>query len=196
MKTLNEKVIREINQKMRCRIKPVNYLMDLLGIGKESAYRRLKNQIAFTLEEVSILAGDLDFSVDSLIEQDNKRHVCFDLIVNPTDQPVLIYENMLAYNNDLMKELNISKNLQITAAVNHLPLQYFPFEMLFKYEYYHYLHSGGNIPMSLPFSDLTISPGIAKLRENLIYNFAQIDNITCVLDRSSYERIFNGINYY
>jgi hypothetical protein len=42
-------------------IKPIEYLIKILDISKESAYRRLRGEIPFTFEEMSKLSLDLDF---------------------------------------------------------------------------------------------------------------------------------------
>jgi hypothetical protein len=47
-------------------IKPRDYLMKKLSISKESAYRRMRNKVPFTFEEVVTISLDLGFSLDEI----------------------------------------------------------------------------------------------------------------------------------
>ncbi len=41
-----------------------NYLTDALCLGKEAVYRRLRGEVAFTINEVALLSNKLGISID------------------------------------------------------------------------------------------------------------------------------------
>ena len=63
-KNLNSVLIAIVLDKIPTTIKPVSYLMELLNLSRESAYRRLRGEISFSFEETAKLSTALDFSVD------------------------------------------------------------------------------------------------------------------------------------
>ena len=195
MKNLNENVVSEINRRLPKNANAVNYLMDLLYLGKESAYRRLKSQIPFTLEEVAAIANDLGFSLDKIIGSKKASRVFFDIKVDLTKSSSDLYIDMLQSDIKIIKELNSAKELQIISAINRIPLQFFPFENLFKYVYLKYLHSKGELSMAVKVSDVVIPDRINELYKEAVLNFSRLNNITCVVNHAVFSRIIQSIQY-
>ncbi|GHT83809.1 hypothetical protein FACS18947_0160 [Bacteroidia bacterium] len=194
MKNLNENIIREIIQKLPEGKSPVSYLMELLHIGKETAYRRLKGQIYFTFEEIAVIANDLDFSLDKIIGQKDWSCILFDM-PDTTDFSDL-FVNLLKYDIKIMKDLNNAKDSKTIVQINTLPLVYFPFKHLFKFEYYQYLHSQGDSFFDIKFSDVIISPELEQLHQEAVYHFSHLKNITCIVDDGVFVNIVKSIQYY
>ena len=67
---LNKIVLTKILDIMPENLKPVTLLMDVLDIGKESAYRRLRGEKPFSMEEIYKLSLVLNFSLDEIISND------------------------------------------------------------------------------------------------------------------------------
>lgn len=65
-KTLHERLVNELKLRIPNNVELVNVLSDILCIGKEAIYRRLRNEVQFSLEEASVIAYDIGFSLDSL----------------------------------------------------------------------------------------------------------------------------------
>ena len=59
---LNKIVLTKILDIMPENLKPVTLLMEVLDIGKESAYRRLRGEKPFSMEEIYKLSLVLNFS--------------------------------------------------------------------------------------------------------------------------------------
>ena len=62
-----EIVINKILAQIPPSMKPVDYISDILDIGKESAYRRLRGEMSFTLDEVIKLSVELRVSLDEIV---------------------------------------------------------------------------------------------------------------------------------
>ena len=63
---LNKIVLTKILDIMPENLKPVTLLMEVLDIGKESAYRRLRGEKPFSMEEIYKLSLVLNFSLDEI----------------------------------------------------------------------------------------------------------------------------------
>jgi len=195
MKNLNEKVVSEINGRLPKNTNAVNYLMDLLCLGKESAYRRLKSQIPFTLEEVAVVASDLGFSLDGIMGAKNGNRAFFDVKVDLTKSTSDLYIDSLKNDIKIMKEWNSAAELEIISAFNRLPLQFLPFENLNKFIHYRYLHSKGELPMTIKLSDVVIPDQTLELYKEAVDNFRHLNNITCVMNDAIFSRIIKSIQY-
>ena len=66
---LNKIVLTKILDIMPENLKPVTLLMEVLDIGKESAYRRLRGEKPFSMEEIYKLSLVLNFSLDEILER-------------------------------------------------------------------------------------------------------------------------------
>jgi hypothetical protein len=196
MKHLNTPVIEEIVKKLPNRRRLVNYLMDTLDLGKESAYRRIKNQIPFTFNEVVTIANDLNFSIDKVTKCKTSIYFSFDEELHSANEPEDVYLAMLRRDHATMEQMLTSSGYAITATLNRIPFHFFPYQSLFKFAYYHYLYSVGKISLMTHFSDIKIPGPIADLYEKNIAAFNRLDNITCILDSLIYSKIISEIQYY
>lgn len=67
-KELHDKFLEILKERIPERGKAATFLMDVLYIEKEAAYRRLRREVPFTFAEVAILSKKLNISLDSLLE--------------------------------------------------------------------------------------------------------------------------------
>ncbi|MDR3339441.1 MAG: hypothetical protein LBT25_04995 [Candidatus Symbiothrix sp.] len=197
MSELNELIVNEISKNLPSNKKMIKYLMDILNIGRESAYRRIKNQIPFTVEEIAVVAKDLKFSLDMIIGANsiNKENFSgkMDSIFQESNDDFL---DQLKYTGLFMQQMGQANELSIMAALNNLPMYFFPYEMLFKFEYCRYLHSKGEISFSSNFADIHITPELEALHKECVLHFNQLRNITCIVDDSIFEKMVKEILYY
>lgn len=65
--SLNELLIQAMESKIPDGTRLANVLIDILFIGKEAVYRRLRGEVPFTLNEAAIIAQELGISLDNTI---------------------------------------------------------------------------------------------------------------------------------
>ena len=65
-----------------------NTLMDILYIGKEAVYRRLRGEVPFTLNEASIISKKLGVSLDQIVGISYTNNAMFDLNLLHYSDPV------------------------------------------------------------------------------------------------------------
>lgn len=194
-KILLEKILKFIPS----HIKPVNYLMEKLGLSKDSVYRRLKQEIGFTYEEAVILSRDLKFSLDYNYNGDisSTNYINFSIKKTDTVQDtirLLQYESEYLYKK--MIRLSLSKNPEMIITQNNihiLPIEYH--ETLFRFFYYKWLHLLGIIPMDYPFSQITVPESIITYVKNqeLLHS---IDNVTFIIDSNKCKNTIKDIQYF
>ena len=77
-------------------------------MGKEAIYRRLRGEVAFTFEEVSLISQHLGISLDKIVGRRMLNDTMFDLNLLHTGDPIeSYYEILVRYAKlfDLLREL-------------------------------------------------------------------------------------------
>jgi len=190
------KIVNAIIKKSPEDKNPVNYLTRTFSMSKETAYRRLRNKIPFTIEEVVVIAQCFNLSVDELLDLNSNDNFLFNKDLNINQDPVDIYSGLLRDDIEFMEKLLVSKNIKIAATLNSIPLRFLPYKSLFKLDYCHYLYSAGKIPFTAQFSDIELPPAINDLHDTCAFCFSRLNNITCIVDSMLYSNIINKIHYF
>lgn len=61
---LNTGLVNAVKEKLPSKENLANTLMDILYIGKEAIYRRLRGEVPFTLAEAAVISRKLGISLD------------------------------------------------------------------------------------------------------------------------------------
>lgn len=173
-----------------------DYLTDALSLSKESVYRRLRGIIPFSFEEVMILSTKLDLSMDELLKGSKSNQAIINIennmLTGTEDGFITIFRN---YNNS-MQPLRSAKENQIVMSINRILCIFtFPFQNLFKFYYYKWMHQYGNTPLNYYYSDVSIPSELNELRQNNS-NYSDIQNIVFILDKNIFYNTVQEIKYY
>jgi hypothetical protein len=194
---MNEIIIKAILEHIPVNTKSANYIMEILEISRESAYRRIRNEVPFTFEEVRKLSWALHFSIDELIDGSKKETFSFDLQSKAIGLPSNPYvAQYYEYNRYLQRSIQ-DKNSEMYMLLNEFPPIIWTFsEELFKFNYYQWLHtnSAKHIPNSL--SDMTLLPELLALREQSVNHLMQLNNVTMIVSPYIYLMVIKSIQYY
>jgi hypothetical protein len=192
----NKKLITAILKNIPGNIKPVAYLTGVLGMSRESAYRRIRNDIPFTTEELGQLASKLSFSVDNIIEENNLERAFFEFYSKERD-PVQIYLMMLEKFNKLLEEMLQTNNIELIIALNGFPPTFRVFfNNLFKFTFYKWLHQSNEFSLSPHFSSVTLPDDMIRLQKKIKRNMMKIDNSVLILDPNVFSSLAKDIQYY
>jgi len=190
---LSAKILESIPEN----IKPIEFLTDLLNIGKESAYRRMRSEIPFTFEEITKLALELDFSVDEIIGKNKEERIFLDLQANSTashEESFLsalqeYYKYCELISNSHVKEVMVALNRNSFAS-------FFGYDSLFKLYYYNWKHQTYNISLNDPYCNVVIPPHINAIRQQFKLIKPNLYNIHYIIDRDIFQNIVREIQYY
>lgn len=188
-------IIRIILDKISSQIKAVDYLSDVLDLGKESVYRRLRGEMDFTFGEISKLALELNFSIDELIKgtQHNGSHV--DLKIDNSPEKTFS-RKLQKYAKSIESRLQDETSYTIM-ALNYLPILFsVHFEELFKFTYYTWLHRKHKGTSKYYYTDVVVSPDLEILRKELDLNIRRSANNTFILDSNVFLGPLKEVHYF
>ncbi|MCD7971843.1 MAG: hypothetical protein LUG18_04130 [Candidatus Azobacteroides sp.] len=120
--TLQTNFIKMLTGKIADRSELVKFLMKLLDIEKESAYRRLRGEVYFSFYEIAMLAEALGISLDNMIGYDLEKTQPFTLVMadfeSPSEKDYEICESYVR----LLEVVAKNKNTQCTETWTSLPI--------------------------------------------------------------------------
>ena len=93
--------------------------MDVLDIGKESAYRRLRGEKPFSMEEIYKLSLVLNFSLDEIISNDKSDAAAFNHIGTIRQNPSKNLLEFFRYYESYLQRLIDSRIPKSPAHLNH-----------------------------------------------------------------------------
>lgn len=196
---LNNILINEVLRNIPEHIKPANYLVELLEISLDSAYRRLRGDIAFTYSEAVRLAIDLNFSLDKLFGQSEDQHATFDISTNNIQNAEESVYTMFHKFFLLLQGKNKAKKSFTMLAVNHLlPIYTISFDHILRFFYYKWVHQQSDAGLNLSYSEVPISGRIKSICDEIhYYNIDTTNSIYRVIfDSNVYINFINEVLYY
>jgi hypothetical protein len=193
---MKSQLITKILDSIPPHIKPINYLMDMLDIGRESAYRRVRGEIPFTFEEISKLSLELGFSVDEVISKNKINRTFLDLLTSHSS-PDEAFLQMLRNYYGFIEHIEKKDNAEILASQNRVPLSLFiDNDILFKFYYYKFTYQADNDRMNHTFSDTVIPSDIVLLRQKFISRLQYVSSYVFIMSRRIFLTICREMQYY
>lgn len=134
---LNERFLCILRGKFSKQATLISVVEDVLKIERESAYRRIRGFVQFTIREMGLLAMYLNISLDNLMIDDETDVVHLQML-NPRKEKSI--ENRTERIEDYLKTIQNAStipDIEVGAVYSHLPMEfYIPYENLFKFIYY------------------------------------------------------------
>ena len=194
----NDRLVSYILKHIPSNVKKAIYLGELLDLSDESVYRRLRGEVAFTVEELFKLSRQLGFSIDEVATEDvSNKQAIFSMRADSSLSPHETFINILT---DYCKDVEMEKNaINRTGLIslNHiiLPLTFY-YENLFKFNYYKWIHQSQDVPLNFSFSEITIPSDVNTLRIEAKELSDSVNNTTFILDQNMYLHTIKDIQYY
>ncbi|MDR0894498.1 MAG: hypothetical protein LBN06_04265 [Prevotellaceae bacterium] len=177
--------------------KPVQYLIDTLGIVKESAYRRLRGEVSFSFEEIVTLSKVLGFSIDELVNETSTHHALFNLSANTTNTQEEVFINMLLILADATKTRINMSNQVIYISLNKIyPFFFTKHQNMLKFFYFEYLHQIMDISTYYHFCDTVVPPRVIELCNSISYETIKQSDFTIVISNNLFINTMQKIQYY
>lgn len=134
IQSYNEILIKTVREKLPQEITPATFLMDILSIGKEAAYRRLRGEVPLTLEEAARIAKALNISIDTILETSSKKLSSYRLSLAEFENPEEADYRILEEYVDLIRSAVDDSSSRLSLSANMFPQQvYLQYENLTRF---------------------------------------------------------------
>lgn len=195
---LNERFLEVLQEKYPQKKDLCNVLMDLLPCEKEAIYRRLRGEVPFAVNEIGIVAEQLDISLDRLLRN---RHRDFipDSRKYPDSTTTDDNQNYLALIKYVgkLKEISRQPYSEHVHAVSFMPLGLcVSYPHILKFLIYMHFHLYGEIDRLKTFKSLQLSAKVNTAFKEMEISLKNISKTSYIWDPIVIPQLIENICYF
>ncbi|MDR2414983.1 MAG: hypothetical protein LBD64_08380 [Odoribacteraceae bacterium] len=187
---------------VRLRLAPgtnlATYLMEILCIGKEAVYRRLRGDVAFTFDEIVTVSKKLKISLDELSGEQEPVFIPFYLSRTREDDekcPVRDKKDLAALlekaksSRDPDSEAGIALNTLSVVLMRNYP-------QLMKFRVFKWLYQRAGGDAVKPYDTVVVPRSLILHGEEKHLSLAGITNISLILDKMVFAHVINDVRAF
>ncbi|MDR1403828.1 MAG: hypothetical protein LBJ60_09030 [Tannerellaceae bacterium] len=199
MKTesLNEKLIKAAREKIPGGVNLASVLMDMLYIGKEAVYRRLRGEVPFTFTEASLISNALGISLDRISASDSTGNALFGLNIIDHKRPVETYGSLIEHDISVINAVKKNPALEWYAAFNSIPqMFYLNHDNLARFFLYKWMYQHEKINYIRYFSELTFADDLRGKQREYVKASKEVASANFIWDNMMFYSLVNDIKYF
>lgn len=198
---MKDSIVNELIAAMKDRLTPgqnlANFLTDTLCIGREAVYRRLRGEVAFTIDEVAQISYKLGISIDQIIGNHLSNRVTFDLNMLRSANSMESYYEIVDRYSRIFDYVKGDKDTEVYTASNVLPFTlYSSFENLSKFRLCRWIYHHGEIKTPNSLSDMRVEERIINVHKKLSDSVRQCPKSSFIWDTNIFLSLVKEIKYF
>lgn len=194
---LNTNLIEVMKNKIPDGVNLANTLMDILYIGKEAVYRRLRGEVPFTLNKASIISKKLGVSLDQIVGISYTNNAMFDLNLLHYSDPIKTYYTLLNHYLKVFESLHDDPTSELSTASNMIPQTfYLKYENLSKFRLFKWMYQNEKVNCVKYFSELSISDELKQAQKDFVNATLYIQTTNYIWDSMMFFYLVNDIKYF
>ena len=194
---LNTNLIEVMKEKIPDGVNLANTLVDILYIGKEAVYRRLRGEVPFTLNEASIISKKLGVSLDQIVGISYTNNAMFDLNLLHYSDPIKTYYKILDHYLELFESLRDDPTSELSTASNMIPQTYYlKYDSLSKFRLFKWMYQNEKVNCVKYFSELNLSEELKHAQKAFVEASTYIQTTNYIWDSMMFNYLVNDIKYF
>ena len=194
--TWNDHFINALYKKYPKKKQLVQALTKLLSIENEAVYRRLRQDVLFSMPEVFKIASAWDISLDEIIGS-TAGYISFQMrqinYLDPIDKDIKFLQFIIQSINHLRH----FPDTEFMDICNKLPRQFFAgYAYLNQFYLFKWMFQYGDESENIPFSKTIISNEKLKLTADYYRAIKHVPNTNFIFDRRLFDYLINDIQYF
>lgn len=171
--------------------------METLEIGKEATYRRLRGEVPFTFQEISLIATRFRLSLDQLIGNYSKTAALFNINVIHTDNAMEEYENTLMRYINYLSMVKEDPEGYVIHILNTVPYtMYSTFKYLSRFRICRWLHQTEQLNIRKGLGSMEIPLFIIELQKKLTRLLHEVPRSYFIWDHNIFLSLIRDISYF
>lgn len=194
---LNENLIEAMKVKIPDGVNLANTLMDILYIGKEAIYRRLRGEVPFTFAEASIISKKLGVSLDHIVGTSYTNNAMFDLNLLHYSEPIQTYLSLIEYTVNIFEQVANDPESILNTASNMIPQTfYLKYDNLSKFRLFKWMYQHEKVNCVKRFSELKLSDELRTAQTAFVDISQYIQTTNYIWDAMIFTYLVNEIKYF
>ena len=193
---LNTGLVNAVKEKLPSKDNLANALMDILYIGKEAIYRRLRGEVPFTLTEAAVISRKLGISLDKMIGVSFRDNAVFDMNIVSSEKPFEAYYSILEKQVDLFRSVKEDETSEIGTSSNIIPQTLsLKYNMLSKFRLFKWMYQNENIKCK-HFEEMEIPQKKVEKQKEYSDLVSHIHSVDYIWDNMIFSHLVNDIQYF
>ena len=193
---LNTGLVNAVKEKLPSKDNLANALMDILYIGKEAIYRRLRGEVPFTLAEAAVISRKLGISLDKMIGVSFRDNAVFDMNIVSSEKPFEAYYSILEKQVDLFRSVKEDETSEIGTSSNSIPQTLsLKYNMLSKFRLFKWMYQNENIKCK-HFEEMEIPQKMVEKQKEYSDLVSHIHSVDYIWDNMIFSHLVNDIQYF
>jgi len=174
----------------------IDTLAEMLKIEKGAVYRRIRQEVPFTFNEIAIIAKYLNISLDSIVGIERVKSAPFQMglpnFVSPQEEDYYILDIYLKH----LRSINTLENSEAATITNVLPqdlFSEFQYLILFYLFVWNYHYSSEQVK---PYHQISTSPRIYKYMKDYMLEMKKFNKTCFVFDSRMFQLFVERVNYF
>ena len=173
------------------------YLMDLLSLGKEAVYRRLRGTVSFDIEESALISRDLNISLDHIIGMKSEDKAIFNLNLIQRSDILDDYCRFIDNYIQTFRRLQLYSNSKCYSAYNVIPLSFYTqYDLISKFYWYKWLYQMEGFENTTQFSQFSFPTRVSDIHKSFIQESRFIDSSSFVLARNIFVSLARDVDFF
>ena len=187
--TMKERIPQDMNL--------ANTLADILCMGKEAVYRRLRGEVSFTIDEVALLSQKLGISIDQIVGSHVSNKVTFDLNLLHATSALESYYEIINRYLQIFDYVKTDNTTEVYTASNSLPFTlYSSYENLSKFRLCRWMYQNGDIKTPHSLEDMSVDERIVNVHKKLSESIRQCPKTFFIWDTNIFYSFVKEIKYF
>lgn len=185
---------------VRARLAPdvstVWFIMDVLSIGKEAAYRRLRGEVSLSLRESVLLANKLGISLSEVTNRDPTRIYNYRIYLMDFETPEEAdYRVLQAYLDNLSRESGDPFS-QLAVTTNVFPRQlYLRYPAIVRYSVFKWIHQSGKSPLKA-YHEVRVADRLQQVFRDSRQAYLGLKTTYYLFDHQLCRSLVHGLRYF
>ncbi len=194
---INNGLIEIMREKVPAGTNLARVLMDLLCIGKEAVYRRLRGEVPFTLAEAAIVSGKLGISLDKLVGSGREGNAVFDLNIVRYENPVDTYYAMIDNYLRLFEGIADPSAVETGTAANIIPQMFtMKYEMLSRFRFAKWVYQNQTREHVRTLDELVLPDRLYQKQAEYVAALQDFGFTYYIWDSMLFNSLVNDIKYF
>ena len=174
-----------------------NSLADILYMGKEAVYRRLRGEVAFTIDEVALLSKKLGISIDQIIGNHLSNRVTFDMNLLHSPNTLESYYEIISRYQQIFDYVKGDDTTEVYTASNLLPFTlYSSYEYMSKFRLCRWIYQNGQMKTPNSLAEMKVEDRIVKAHNKLSESVKQCRKTYFIWDSNIFLSFVKEIKYF
>ena len=194
---LYQDLLIQLRKRIRQNSQLVTKLVEILSLERMAVYRRLRQEVPFSFEEIIAITKEFNISLDSMLGVDARTTLPFKVQSFEDESPIEIDYSMLEEYLQAIKNVASDSAGEISSVTNLLPqLFYTGFKYIYHFYYFKWRYYTINSNQTKSYHEIILPDRLIQIVDDIFVNSKKVKTNYFILDNHVFSNFVNDVAYF